>query len=154
MRCPLCENLQDKVIESRMLADGESVRRRRECLNCGYRFTSYEQIEEKLLMVVKKSGRREPFDLAKLERGIQRALEKRTIPQSQIEEIMLELENEAMMKGQLSHEISSAELGEMVLKILYKLDKVAYVRFASVYRKFENVDEFVKEIEELSNLHF
>lgn len=137
-----------------MLADGESVRRRRECLNCGYRFTSYEQIEEKLLMVVKKSGRREPFDLAKLERGIQRALEKRTIPQSQIEEIMLELENEAMMKGQLSHEISSAELGEMVLKILYKLDKVAYVRFASVYRKFENVDEFVKEIEELSNLHF
>jgi len=105
-------------------------------------------------MVIKKSGRREPFDLAKLERGIQRALEKRTIPQAKIEEIILELENEALMKGQLSHEISSAELGEMVLKILYKLDKVAYVRFASVYRKFENVDEFVKEIEELSNQNF
>ena len=149
MRCPLCGEFEDKVIESRTLQNGESIRRRRECLSCGYRFTSYERIEEKQLMVVKRSGRREPFDRSKIERGVQRALEKRPISQLTIEEIVTKLEDEAAMKGRMSHEISSSELGRMVLNRLYAIDKVAYIRFASVYRKFDSVEEFVREIENL-----
>jgi transcriptional repressor NrdR len=150
MRCPYCEAIEDKVIESRMLANGESIRRRRECLKCGYRFTSYEHIEEKKLMVVKRDGRRQDFDLKKLGHGIQRAIEKRPIPQTVVEEMLMEIEDEAFMKAKNTHEIPSTELGEMVLKRLYKLDRVAYIRFASVYRKFENVKEFISEIEKLS----
>lgn len=151
MRCPHCGGLDDKVIESRQNSIGTSIRRRRECLSCGFRFTSYEHIEEKPLMVVKRDGRREPFDLAKLERGIQKSLEKRPVPQSRVEEIVHEIEDEASMKGRSTHEVSAQELGEMVLAKLYTLDRVAYVRFASVYRMFENVDEFVREIEKLSH---
>jgi transcriptional repressor NrdR len=150
MRCPHCETCEDKVIESRMLAHGESIRRRRECLNCGYRFTSYEHIEEKQLMVIKRDGSGQLFDIKKIEHGILRAIEKRPISHNQVEEILINIENEARMKALNSHEISSTELGEMVLKSLYTLDKVAYIRFASVYRHFENVEEFVKEIEKLS----
>lgn len=150
MRCPLCSNTQDKVIESRTLSGGDSIRRRRECLNCGYRFTSYEQIEEKQLMVIKSAGRREPFDIKKMERGIQRALEKRPVSQAEIEEIIHSLQNKAIIEGKNSHEIASAFLGELVLKTLYEIDKVAYIRFASVYRKFENVGEFISEIEHLA----
>lgn len=153
MRCPHCHSLEDKVIESRTLASGDAIRRRRECLECGYRFTSYERIEEKQLMVIKRSSdRREPFSREKLERGIQRALEKRPVSQVQIENLINELEDEAVMKGRGSHEITSREIGEMVLKMLYRIDKVAYIRFASVYRNFEDVDEFVSEIETLSAL--
>ncbi|MCX7787957.1 MAG: transcriptional regulator NrdR [Spirochaetes bacterium] len=149
MRCPHCGSLEDKVLESRTLAGGESIRRRRECLSCGYRFTSYERIEEKQLMVVKSDGRREPFDRSKLERGIQRACEKRNISQNTIEELINQIEDEAAMLGKTTHEVSSRQLGEMVLNKLHDLDKVAYVRFASVYRKFSDVDEFIREIESL-----
>lgn len=150
MRCPHCGSLEDKVIESRQNTSGTSIRRRRECVSCGFRFTSYEHIEEKPLMVVKRDGRREPFDTSKLERGIQKSLEKRPISQAAVEEILHQLEDEAAMKGKSSHEIVAQELGEMVLTKLYNLDRVAYVRFASVYRMFENIEEFVREIERLS----
>jgi len=136
-------------LESRTLAGGESIRRRRECLSCGYRFTSYERIEEKQLMVIKSDGRREPFDRSKLERGIQRACEKRNISQNTIEELINQIEDEAAMLGKTTHEVYSRQLGEMVLNKLHDLDKVAYVRFASVYRKFSDVDEFIREIESL-----
>lgn len=137
------------MLESRTLAGGESIRRRRECLSCGYRFTSYERIEEKQLMVIKSDGRREPFDRSKIERGIQRACEKRNISQNTIEELINQIEDAAAMLGKTTHEVSSRQLGEMVLNRLHDLDKVAYVRFASVYRKFSDVDEFIREIESL-----
>lgn len=153
MRCPRCKSLEDRVVESRALANGGTIRRRRECLACSYRFTSYERIEEKPLMVIKKSdARREPFDREKLEKGIQQALRKRPVSQIDIENVLDELEESAMLLGRSSHEISSTEVGRMVLEKLYDLDRVAYVRFASVYRNFENVEEFVREIETLSGL--
>ncbi len=151
MRCPHCGEIEDKVIESRQNATGTAIRRRRECLSCGYRYTSYEHIEEKQLMVVKRDGRREPFDRSKLERGVERSLEKRPVSMNQIEEMLQKIEDEAMMKGKSSHELKAEELGEMVLHELYEVDRVAYVRFASVYRMFENVDAFIKEIEKLSS---
>jgi transcriptional repressor NrdR len=154
MQCPRCKQLEDKVIESRSLANGRSIRRRRECLSCGYRFTSYERIEEKPLMVIKKStGRREPFDRGKIEKGIQQAVRKRPVSQMDIENMLDELEENVMMIGRTSHEISSSEIGKMVLDKLYHLDRVAYVRFASVYRNFENVEEFIREIETLSGMN-
>jgi transcriptional repressor NrdR len=146
MRCPYCGSLDDKVIESRTMANGESIRRRRECNSCGYRFTSYERIEEKPFMVVKRDGRREPFDRAKLERGIQRALEKRPVSTSMVDQLATEIEDEAIMRGKVSREISTADLGELVLQRLYGIDKVAYIRFASVYKHFENLDEFLTEV--------
>lgn len=149
MRCPHCLSMDDRVIDSRTLANGESIRRRRECLGCGFRFTSYERIEEKPLMVVKRDGRREPFDRSKLERGLQRALEKRPISQMSIENILNEIEDEAAMAGKGANELPSSMLGEMTLHKLYALDKVAYIRFASVYRKFESLDEFIQEVERL-----
>lgn len=149
MRCPYCGSLDDTVMESRTIANGESIRRRRECLACGYRFTSYERIEEKPFMVVKRDGRREPFDRKKLEKGIDRALEKRPVSPSTIENILNEIEDEAVMKGKTAREISTAELGELVLSRLHKTDKVAYIRFASVYKHFENLDEFITEVNKL-----
>lgn len=146
MRCPHCGSFDDKVIESRTLANGDSIRRRRECIGCGYRFTSYERIEEKQFMVIKRDGRRQPFDRVKLEHGIERALEKRPISGMSIENIVNELEDQAVMEGKIAHEISTASLGEMVLAKLYSIDKVAYIRFASVYRHFENIDEFIVEV--------
>ncbi|HOX18482.1 MAG TPA: transcriptional regulator NrdR [Spirochaetales bacterium] len=150
MRCPHCGSLDDRVLDSRTLANGESTRRRRECLPCGFRFTSYERIEERPLMVVKRDGRREPFERAKLARGIERALEKRPVSRDTIENIINEIEDQAAMAGRGSDEIVSQALGEMILARLYELDKVACVRFASVYRKFETLDEFLKEIERLA----
>ncbi|MDR0403451.1 MAG: transcriptional regulator NrdR [Treponema sp.] len=149
MRCPHCGNIDDKVVESRTLANGEAVRRRRECIGCGYRFTSYERIEEKQFMVVKRDGRREPFDRAKIEKGIERALEKRPFSQMRVESLVNDLEDRAAMLGKMNHEISSSALGGLVLETLGALDKVAYIRFASVYRHFENLDEFVHEIQKL-----
>ena len=133
MRCPYCGNLDDKVLESRTIVNGESIRRRRECLACGYRFTSYERIDEKPFMVIKRDQRRQPFDRAKLEKGIERALEKRPISTSLIEQISNDIEDMAVKKGKESREISTADLGELVLEKLYDIDKVAYIRFASVY---------------------
>lgn len=146
MRCPYCESLEDKVIESRTMANGESIRRRRECLSCGYRFTSYERIEEKPFMVVKRDGRRQPFDHAKLAKGIERALEKRSVTTTMIDNLVNEIEDDAIMKGKSTREISTADLGEIVLQHLYRLDKVAYIRFASAYKHFETLDEFITEV--------
>ncbi len=149
MRCPHCGNFDDKVMESRTLADGEAIRRRRECNGCGYRFTSYERIEDKPFMVVKKDGRRQPYDRAKIERGVQRALEKRPVSQMTIENIVNEIEDLAVMKGKANHEIDSREIGELVLDKLGSIDRVAYIRFASVYRHFNDMDEFIREIQKL-----
>ncbi len=149
MRCPYCESLDDKVLESRTMANGESIRRRRECLGCGYRFTSYEHIEEKPFMVVKKDNRRQPFDRVKLEKGIERALEKRPVSTERLESIVHEITDKAIMKGKGTREISTTELGDLVLETLHTIDKVAYIRFASVYREFENLQEFITEVNKL-----
>jgi len=149
MRCPHCFSMDDRVTDSRTLANGESIRRRRECLSCGYRFTSYERIEEKSLMVVKRDDRREPYDRQKSERGLRRALEKRPVSQMAIENLLNEIEDEAAMLGKGGNEVQSSALGELTLNKLYAIDKVAYVRFASVYRKFETMAEFLQEIQRL-----
>ena len=151
MRCPHCGNSDDKVVESRTLAAGEAIRRRRECTGCGFRFTSYERIEDKQLMVVKRDGRREPFDREKIERGVQRALEKRPVSQMGIESLINEIEDEAAILGKDDNEIPGNKIGDLVLEKLKLLDKVAYIRFASVYRHFENLDEFVQEIQKMES---
>ena len=154
MRCPHCGNFDDKVIDSRTLANGDAIRRRRECCKCSYRFTSYERTEDKQFMVIKQSGRREPFDRIKIERGIIRALEKRPVSQMSIERLINEIEDQAAIAGKVNHEIDSATIGDLVLEKLAALDKVAYIRFASVYRHFENLDEFVREIKKIDgNYH-
>jgi transcriptional repressor NrdR len=150
MRCPHCGGLEDRVIESRQNASGTIIRRRRQCSSCDYRFTSYEHIEEKALMVVKRDGRREAFDLRKLELGVQKSLEKRPVSQQVVEEMLHGIEDKAAMQAKNSHEISTEEIGEMVLERLYEIDRVAYVRFASVYHMFDNVEEFVRAIEDLA----
>lgn len=146
MRCPYCGNIEDKVLESRTMVNGESIRRRRECLACGYRFTSYERIDEKPFMVIKRDGRRQPFDRLKLEKGIERALEKRPLSTAAKENIVNEIEDLAIMKGKSTREITTSELGDLVLEKLLAVDKVAYIRFASVYRHFENLEEFITEV--------
>ena len=152
MRCPHCGSFDDKVIESRTLANGDAIRRRRECLQCGYRFTSYERTEDKQFMVIKRGGRREPFDRAKIERGVSRALEKRPFSQMNIENLVNEIEDLAAMKGKVNHEIDAAAIGDLVLEKLAAMDKVAYIRFAAVYRHFENLDDFVREIKTIDGL--
>jgi transcriptional repressor NrdR len=137
------------VIESRTLANGDAIRRRRECNACGYRFTSYERIEDKQFMVVKKDGRREPFDRRKIERGVERAVEKRPVSPMGIESLVNEIEDQAAILGKVNHEIDAGAIGDLVLDKLGALDKVAYIRFASVYRHFENLDEFVHEIQKM-----
>ena len=149
MRCPYCGNLDDKVLESRTMVNGESIRRRRECLSCGYRFTSYERIDEKPFVVVKRDGRRQPFDRQKLEKGIERALEKRPVSTSMVEQLSNDIEDLAIKNGKESREITTAQLGELVLEKLYTIDKVAYIRFASVYRHFETLEEFIKEVKDI-----
>jgi transcriptional repressor NrdR len=149
VRCPHCGSFDDKVIESRTLANGAAIRRRRECNGCGFRFTSYERIEDKQFMVIKRDGRREPFDRRKIERGVNRALEKRPVSQMSIESLVNEVEDSAAMLGKINHEIDSAAIGDLVLEKLGTLDKVAYIRFASVYRHFEDPEEFVREIQKV-----
>ncbi len=152
MRCPYCGSLDDRVIESRAMANGENIRRRRECLNCGYRFTSYERIEEKPLMVIKRDGRRQPFDSKKLEKGIERALEKRPVSTTTVENLAAEIEDQAVMQAKSSREISTSDLGELVLQRLNDIDKVAYIRFASVYKHFENLEEFINEVNKVGGI--
>jgi len=149
MRCPHCGTIEDKVVESRSLANGDAVRRRRECINCNYRFTSYEKIDERQFMVVKRDNRREPFDRLKLERGVVRALEKRPFSQMQIENLINEIEDETAISSKGSREISTSIIGDLVLEKLGKLDKVAYIRFASVYKDFNDMDEFIEEIKKM-----
>jgi transcriptional repressor NrdR len=150
VRCPHCSSQEDRVLESRQSSGGSAIRRRRECLACGFRFTSYERIEEKPILVIKRDGRLEPYEPAKMERGITIAMEKRPVGVQKREELLHQIEDEIAYSARNSHEISSKELGEIVLRRLYRVDKVAYVRFASVYRMFDNVDEFIREIEHLT----
>ncbi|MDR3160927.1 MAG: transcriptional regulator NrdR [Spirochaetaceae bacterium] len=149
MRCPYCGNFDDKVVDSRTLANGAAIRRRRECTRCSFRFTSYERIEDKPFMVIKRDGRRQPFDRAKIERGVQRALEKRPVSQMSIENLVNEIEDAAAMRGKINHEIAAADIGDLTLEKLGALDKVAYIRFASVYRHFNDLEEFVREIQNM-----
>ena len=147
MRCPFCGFLESKVIDSRESKKGLSIRRRRECLSCKRRFTTYEKIEEIPYMVVKKDGTRQPFDTQKLLRRMMKACEKRPIQISQLEEIIEEIESR--LQERPAKEIGVAEIGELVMDRLKELDKVAYVRFASVYREFGDVAEFRRELEDL-----
>ncbi|PID78074.1 MAG: transcriptional regulator NrdR [Deltaproteobacteria bacterium] len=144
MRCPFCFELEDKVIDSRLAKDGYSIRRRRECLGCLKRFTTYEKIEQIPLMIVKKDGRREEFSRDKLRTGILRACEKRNISIDTIEQFIDEFEMELNEKD--SREIPVEDIGEKVMEKLHELDEVAYVRFASVYREFKDVNDFVNEL--------
>jgi transcriptional repressor NrdR len=147
MRCPFCGFLESKVIDSRESKKGISIRRRRACLSCKRRFTTYEKIEEIPYMVVKKDGTRQPFDVQKLLRGMMKSCEKRPIQISQLEEIVEEIES--LLQERPDKEIGVAEIGELVMDRLKALDKVAYVRFASVYREFGDVAEFRSELEDL-----
>jgi transcriptional repressor NrdR len=147
MRCSYCGFLESKVIDSRESKKGISIRRRRECLSCHRRFTTYEKVEEIPYMVVKKDGTRQPFDAQKLLRGMMKACEKRPIQISQLEEIAEEIES--LLQERPDKEIGVAEIGQLVMDRLKELDKVAYVRFASVYREFGDVAEFRRELEDL-----
>mgnify|MGYP000873543047 FL=1 len=147
MKCPFCGHEESKVIDSRESKKGISIRRRRECIACGRRFTTYEKIEEIPYMIVKKDGSRQLFDRQKLLRGLLRACEKRPIPVSKFEEIVEEVESKLQERPE--KEMKASEIGEMVMARLKDLDKVAYVRFASVYREFRDVLEFKQELESL-----
>jgi transcriptional repressor NrdR len=144
VKCPFCSHLKDKVVDSREIGSGDAIRRRRECLDCGRRFTSYERVEEIPYLVVKKDGRREPFDRQKLMAGLHRASEKRPIPAKALAAIVDELEQ--MVQDNPDREVEARVIGEQVMERLKDLDKVAYVRFASVYRQFEDVEEFMTEL--------
>ncbi len=147
MKCPFCTFLEDKVVDSREAKDGDSIRRRRECLQCGRRFTSYERIDEIPYMVVKKDGRREIFERNKIMAGLLRACEKRPISASQLESIVDDVEKNA--QESTDREMPTSDLGKIIMRRLKELDKVAYVRFASVYLEFEDVSEFMTELKYL-----
>jgi transcriptional repressor NrdR len=149
VKCPYCAHLGDKVVDSRESREGEVIRRRRECLGCGKRFTSYERIDEIPYMVVKKDGSRERFERQKLIGGLLKAAEKRPIPVSSLEAIADRVES--TLQERAEKEISTSEIGSFVMQDLKKLDKVAYVRFASVYRHFRDIGEFMTELKDLLN---
>ncbi|MFH1846145.1 MAG: transcriptional regulator NrdR [Candidatus Omnitrophota bacterium] len=144
MRCPYCSSIEDKVIDSRMSGEGVSIRRRRECLKCGKRFTTYEYVEKAILMVIKRNGTRKKFDRERIKEGIVKACEKRPVSMDKIDKIVEDIEREIQKKADT--EIKSTVIGNMVMKELYDLDEVAYVRFASVYRRFKDVSYFMKEL--------
>jgi transcriptional repressor NrdR len=150
MKCPYCSHLGDKVVDSRESKEGEAIRRRRECLDCGKRFTSYERIDEIPYMVVKKDGSRERFERKKLVAGLLKACEKRPVSIAALEGVADRVE--ASLQERPEKEIATAEVGGFVMEELKKLDKVAYVRFASVYRQFRDVGEFMSELNDLLNL--
>jgi len=147
MRCPYCNSDQNKVVDSRYREVGNVIRRRRLCLDCERRFTTYERIEEMLPQVVKKDGRREPFDRQKILAGVRRACEKLKISSDQLEEVVSEIERHFTDRGE--KEVTSTEVGELVINKLLTLHPVAYIRFASVYRAFEDIDDFITEAKEL-----
>lgn len=146
MKCPDCGNFEDKVVETRESKERNYIRRRRECLNCAKRFTTYEKIEDVPLMVLKKDGRREEFDIDKVRKGLYRAIEKRPISVKQIEQIAFQVEE---MVGSEEKEIPTHRIGEFIMDKLKTLDKVAYVRFASVYLEFKSLEEFLAELQTL-----
>ena len=147
MRCPFCQNMDDRVIDSRLSKDGDMIRRRRECSHCQRRFTTYERVEETLPLVIKKDGRRETFDRGKILAGLQRACEKRPISVEVLEKMIDRIEQRLQDAGE--REVHSREIGEQIMQQLQNLDEVAYVRFASVYRSFKDVNEFMNEVKEL-----
>ena len=147
MRCPFCDHLENKVVDSRLSREGEAIRRRRECLGCQRRFTTYERIEDILPSVIKKDGRREPFDRQKILQGLKKACEKRSISVEVLEGVADRIEKKIQELGK--SEIPSQVIGEEVMKELHELDQVAYVRFASVYREFKDLGEFMNELKEL-----
>lgn len=147
MKCPFCGFLEDKVVDSRESKDGDSIRRRRECLECGRRFTSYERIDEIPYMVVKKDGKRATFERSKILAGLLRACEKRPISAAQLESIVDEVEKN--VQDSPDRELATTDIGKIIMKRLKALDKVSYVRFASVYLEFEDVSEFMTELKYL-----
>ena len=147
MRCPYCGNRKDSVIDSRVSSNASSVRRRRECRKCKKRFTTYEYVEKISLMVVKKDGRREPFNREKLMNGIMVACEKRPVSIKRIEKLADDIERK--LGKEHDREVSSREIGELVMKNLHSIDEIAYVRFASVYRQFRDVNQFMKELKKV-----
>ena len=148
MKCPFCDELEDKVVDSRMAKEGEVIRRRRECLGCKRRYTTYERVEEILPVVVKKDGRRESFDRTKILAGLKKACEKRPISTATIEVVTDRIEKRIQEMGET--EIESRIVGEELMKELHQLDQVAYVRFASVYREFKDIDQFMDELRSLA----
>jgi transcriptional repressor NrdR len=148
VKCPFCDDVEDKVVDSRMAKEGEVIRRRRECLSCKRRYTTYERVEETMPVVVKKDGRREPFDRVKIVSGLKKACEKRPISTATIEAVTDRIEKRIQEMGET--EIVSTSIGEEVMKELSQLDQVAYVRFASVYRDFKDIDQFMDEIKALA----
>lgn len=148
MKCPFCDDVEDKVVDSRMAKEGEVIRRRRECLSCKRRYTTYERVEETMPAVVKKDGRREPFDRTKIVFGLKKACEKRPISTTTIEAVTDRIEKRIQELGET--EVDSTLVGEEVMKELSQLDQVAYVRFASVYREFKDIDQFMDEIKALA----
>jgi transcriptional repressor NrdR len=147
MKCPFCRDLENKVIDSRLSKDGHIIRRRRECVRCERRFTTYERVEEMLPMIVKKDGRREVYERLKVIAGLKKACEKRPVSMDRIEQTADRIERMLQERGE--KEVASSVIGEAIMKALYDLDKVAYVRFASVYRSFEDVNEFMRELKDL-----
>ncbi|KKN60248.1 hypothetical protein LCGC14_0533710 [marine sediment metagenome] len=147
MKCQICGHEETKVIDSRTTESSEAIRRRRECLKCKARFTTYERKEETPLMVVKKENLREPFDRSKIMDGLLRAVVKRQVSRQQLEDLIDDIETE--LRNEFKYEVKASEIGEMVLKRLKKIDKVAYIRFASVYKDFDGPQEFVKELNKL-----
>ena len=148
MKCPFCDQIDDKVIDSRTAREGEVIRRRRECLSCKRRFTTYERIEESLPVVVKKDNRREPFDRMKIMTGLKKACEKRPVSSAALEASVDRIEKRIQDMGET--EVAGRVVGEEVMKELHKLDPVAYVRFASVYREFKDIDQFMETIKSLA----
>lgn len=147
MKCPFCDHLGTKVLDSRAANDNKSIRRRRECEKCMRRFTTFEMVEETPLMVVKKDGSREEFNRDKILRGLVRACEKRPVSVDQLEQIVTEVE--MRVRNMAKPEVDSREIGELVMEQLYPVDEVAYIRFASVYRQFKDISMFMKELNEL-----
>ncbi|MCX5705008.1 MAG: transcriptional regulator NrdR [Candidatus Omnitrophica bacterium] len=147
MKCPFCGYKEDKVVDSRATAEESAVRRRRECLKCAKRFTTYEYIEDVSLMVIKKDGRREPFDRKKILSGIMRACEKRPIGMEKMEDVVTQIERAIQKKS--DREVAANRIGELIMDKLKALDEVAYVRFASVYRQFKDVGQFMEELKDI-----
>jgi len=147
MKCPFCDMPDSRVLDTRMVEDGAAIRRRRECPACGKRFTSYERLEEPQLYVIKKDGRREPFDRGKLLLGLSKACEKRPVPRARIEGVADEIQR--IVRDKFAPEVPSREIGELVIERLRHLDPVAYVRFASVYKEFPDPESFVEEVQRL-----
>ncbi len=144
MKCPFCQSDNDRVVDSRTSPDGASTRRRRECLSCRRRYTTYERVEGTSVKIVKKDGVREPFDRAKIKRGLEKACWKRPVSDNQLESIIASVENE--LEQNFESEVESRHLGELVMQHLREVDQVAYVRFASVYRQFQDLNDFVSEL--------